>query len=62
MHLCRFDVTWCLSFDIPNEGLSTRKQNIGEAILQKPSSLCPTSHDEVTNTEKKTNTEFPSGK
>jgi hypothetical protein len=36
-------------------GLSTRKQNMGEVILQILSSLCLISYntDEVTNTDKK---------
>ena len=37
-------------------GLSTRKQNTGDVILQIPSLLSsPTSHCEVTNTDKKNN-------
>ena len=32
-------------------GLSTRKQNMGETILEIPSSLCQTSYDECRNTD-----------
>jgi hypothetical protein len=42
--------------------LSTRKHHTDEAILQIPSSFCPTLHDEVTNTDKKTSTGLPSSK
>jgi hypothetical protein len=38
------------------------KQSTDEAILQIPLSLCLTSHDEVTNPDKKTISGLPSGK
>jgi len=37
----------------PDVGLSTRKQNTGEVVLQILSSLCLTSHYEATNTDRK---------
>ena len=37
----------------PGAGLSTKKQNMGEIILQIQPPLCPTSHYEVTNTDRK---------
>ena len=57
-HPCRFDVFWCNIISLDAE-LSTRKQNTGEVILQILSSLCLTSHHEVTNTDKKTTTWLP---
>jgi hypothetical protein len=48
------DVISCIGFwNSSDSSISTRKQNMGELILQIPSSLCTTSHDEVTNKEKK---------
>jgi len=35
---------------------------MGKAILEILSSLCPTSHDKVANTDKKTIAGLPSGK
>jgi len=48
----------------PNAGLSIRKQNTGDVILQIPSSLWPTSYYmyEITNSDKNPTTEHPSGK
>jgi hypothetical protein len=39
MHLYRFDYIWGIAFHFPDAGLSRRKQDMGEAILQIPSSL-----------------------
>jgi len=40
-------------FLFPDAGLSTRNHNTGEVILWIPSSLCPKSYYEATNTDKK---------
>jgi len=34
VHLYYFDVIWCKAFDLPDVGLSTRKQTTGEVLLQ----------------------------
>jgi len=51
-YLCCFNVIWCIELYFSDVGLSTRKENIGEVILQIPLSLCPTPHYNVTNTGK----------
>ena len=33
-HLCHFGIAWYIKCNIPHVGLSTRKQNTGEVILQ----------------------------
>ena len=35
-HLCCFDVIWFIEFHFSDAGLSTRKQNTGEIIIQIP--------------------------
>jgi hypothetical protein len=44
-----FDVIWCIEYNFPHVGISTGKLNNGEVILQIPSSLCPTSVQQVIN-------------
>jgi hypothetical protein len=60
LHLGISDVIWYKML-FPDTGLSTRKQNTGEVVLQILSSLCLTSHYDATNTDRK-QSGLPSGK
>ena len=62
MYLCHSDFYFVYKMLFPDARFSKRKQhNIGAAILQMPPLLCPTSHYEVTITDKNKEV-LPSGK
>ena len=49
LNICVVPMTmsfWCIEFYFPDVGLSTKKQNTGEEILQILSSLCLTFYTE----------------
>jgi hypothetical protein len=52
-NMYRSDVIWCIQFYFTDAGISTRKLNTGEDILQILPSVCPRSHYYVTKKKTK---------